>query len=33
MDDYVIGAVMLYLDIILLFLELLKLLALLFGKN
>lgn len=33
MDDYILGSVLLYLDIIMLFLELLKLLALLFGKN
>jgi FtsH-binding integral membrane protein len=33
MDDYIIGALLLYVDIIVLFLELLKLLLLLFGEK
>ncbi|CAD8132146.1 unnamed protein product [Paramecium pentaurelia] len=32
-DDYIIGALILYIDIIILFLELLKLLVQIFGKN
>ena len=33
MDDYILGALMLYIDIITLFLELLQIVAILFGKN
>lgn len=33
MDDYILGSVALYLDIIMLFLEMLKLLSIIFGKH
>ena len=33
MDDYIIGAMILYIDIIMLFLEILKLLSKVMGKN